>query len=203
MEFRLTKADQLDGHFYHIFYTLPQNQRDIVEIIPSSSYYGDPYALMNYTDTDKYVEECFSTLNKTFSNITFKFPNNKMRITHYGFKTRTTGNMHFLKSWKLLGSVNGNDYEELDSKTNVNDLVGLNKTKTYRSKIKGVYTSFRIVQTGVNSDNDYYFVLNNVEFFGTFCSSDSQNCPLPSISTHYTKNDIDKLLLLFQTLFVI
>ena len=180
MQFKLTKQNQLNGLFYHIYYVFQNYERSFVDITPSTSLWGDEYALVNYTETGDYNQDCFSTQNESYSYIILHFPNNKLRITHYGIKTRPDNPINFLKSWKFYGSTNENSYEELDSKTESDDLLGLNITKTYKTHKTGTYSYFKLEQSKANSDGNYYLVLNNIELFGTLCYSTDEFCPLPS-----------------------
>ena len=71
------------------------------------------------------------------------------------------------KGWKLIASIDGRFWEEIDRRENVSSLNGWAKYDNFKCK-QGLYRIFRIVQTEKGFTDEWGFGLRRIEIFGTF-----------------------------------
>jgi hypothetical protein len=101
----------------------------------------------------------------------------KIKPTSYSIKSDNRGNEErgpWLKKWKLSGSVNGNDWTELDKVLDDSDLMkGPNEIASRKITMANVgeYQFFRLQQIGPNWRGDKFFVLQAWEIYGTLIKS--------------------------------
>jgi hypothetical protein len=98
--------------------------------------------------------------------VQFDFKERKVSVEHYTLKS---GRDFYPIRWELEGSNDQSNWLSLDKKE-VYDLVGGQVAKTYACSNENCKNSFRFIrirQFGPNNSGNYYFALNNVEFFGT------------------------------------
>ena len=93
--------------------------------------------------------------------ITFK--RGTMKINKYAI-TASRNNAVYLINWIISGSLNGEDWDLIDSQENVNFLAKNDAKGSFSCK-EGVYKYIKITPTGSNVN---HIVLGQVEFFGTF-----------------------------------
>ena len=90
-----------------------------------------------------------------------EFKRGTMKINKYAIRS-ACNIVAFLINWDLYGSLDGNNWEMIDSQSNV-DFLYKNDARGSFSCKEGVYKYIRIVGTSQN-----HIVLGQVEFFGTF-----------------------------------
>jgi hypothetical protein len=113
--------------------------------------------------------------------IQFGFKNRSVSISHYSLKSHNGSSSEFLH-WTLSGSTDGNSWIVLDRR-NTEDLKGRSITKTLecneRPSVCKFYRYVRLTQTGKNSNNNDYFILTNIEFFGSMVNFMSHDWVIP------------------------
>lgn len=84
----------------------------------------------------------------------------------YTLKGRTDDNSQHPRNWKLQGSVNGTTWVDIDSQID-NSVINLG-TWGFFDTVENTtfYRYFRLLQTGLNSSSDRYFVLGEWELYG-------------------------------------
>ena len=93
-------------------------------------------------------------------------------ITSYTLRSSgavSNSNGH-LRSWNLLGSLDGVSWDVIDSQTNFELLNGALLYVNIPCK-ENLYKHFRINQTGVGFGSRYGFSLNKIDFFGILVSN--------------------------------
>ena len=169
----------LEGIFYFTYLATQKNQSTIVEIVPSTSFWGNPYSIVTYEFTGNYHDDCFATLDNPNSNLIFHLLHHKVRLTHYSIRTRPGFEYHYTKNWNFEGSNDGKSWVVLDTQEESNELMGINITKVFKIKKIGLFQYFRFIQTGLNSNQNNYLVMNNLELFGKLCPVNDHFCSLP------------------------
>ena len=169
----------IEGIFYFSYWLTDRNQSAFVDVKASSRLWGDPYSLVNYTFTGNCYIDCVASGNDNNSNFLFHLQKHSVRLTNYAIKTRPNGT-NFLMNWKFEGSNNGETWTELDSHQDSDDLCGNNITKVYKVRKNGLFSYFRLLQTGINSLGNHHLVLNNIELFGKLCPNDDEICSISS-----------------------
>ena len=172
--------DRLEGVFHSFYFDFPNEQTSLIEVTSSSIWWGNPYNLINYTQSPFENETCFATGEKT-PNITFKLQKHKLKISGYSLKTRSTYKENQPRTWELEGSIDGERWTIIHSVSNYSKFQDLNITQTFSVTKKGAFSYFRIRGSGPNWSEKGYIVLQNVEFFGRLCGSSVENekCYLP------------------------
>ena len=117
-------SDSLEGIFFFSYWATQKNQKDFVSITPSSTFWGDPYAIVDYEFTGAHKTDCFATNDEADSNIVFHLLNHSLLLSHYSIKSRPSLDAHYTKNWNIEGSNDGTIWITLDSKRNSDDLVG-------------------------------------------------------------------------------
>ncbi len=110
------------------------------------------------------------------------FRNNTVAPTHYSLRHYSTWDTEALRNWKLQASNNGLTWTTLREHVDDTALSGAGDTHTWEidhpSAALG-YRMFRVLQTGLNSNNHNYLALSGFELHGTLCIKQSP-APLPA-----------------------
>jgi hypothetical protein len=133
----------------------------IVNISSSSDSHNHCWHVADHGWTDFWYSR-----NAKNSWISFAFKDRRVWLSHYTLKSHSGGGNFFL-SWVIEGSNDSESWTELDRRS-TRDLVGKSIVKTYPCS-NTCWTEFRHLrmrQTGVTSDNEHFFILANIEFFG-------------------------------------
>ena len=182
------KNDQITGIFSSIHNDFHGFEKQFVEITPSSSYWGDPYNLINNDSSNIENETTFATKQELNPNITFHLPYHKVKITHYSLKTRTDPSKayNFLSSWVFSGSNDQKEWTILHSMGETDILKQTNVIKTFQIPKIDTFNTFRITLTNqptdINPDGIFFLVLSGVELFGSLCDLNTNICYIPRIS---------------------
>jgi hypothetical protein len=138
------------------------HETGIVTITSKSIYRDDPlYTLKNVAD----LTYCswFQSKNEPDQWICWDFHEMRVRLAHYTIRTG------WLKSWVVEGSLDGENWTEIDRKTDNQDLkyAGNNKAVSFTVS-KPVESRFiRLTQTGKDHNGNDYLFLVTVDFFRT------------------------------------
>eukprot|EP01006_Ploeotia_vitrea_P049935 TRINITY_DN67395_c8_g1_i1.p1 TRINITY_DN67395_c8_g1~~TRINITY_DN67395_c8_g1_i1.p1 ORF type:complete len:1605 (+),score=973.64 TRINITY_DN67395_c8_g1_i1:233-5047(+) len=89
-----------------------------------------------------------------------------LQLTHYKLRHYSSWDTECLRNWVLEGSNDGVKWELLAMHKNDTSLNKKGAMHTWRVNHPGRFRQFRIIQTGVNSNNHYYLALSGSEFYG-------------------------------------
>jgi hypothetical protein len=123
---------------------------------------GEP---KNLCDLDSESEYLSSSTYGANQSVCWDFKGMRIRPTHY---TLRSGTMDFPQSWIMDGSIDGNNWSEIDRRTGIRDLVWRSAIQSFPVSNSIECRFIRLTQSGPNYDyhNDV-FVLSGVEFFGS------------------------------------
>jgi hypothetical protein len=154
------------------------HERGVVEISCSSTQYNQCWQVVDYNWTSYWYSR--SSAN---SWIQFDFKNREVFINRYALKPHN-GTMNWPVQWTLAGSRDGTVWELIDSR-NTRELVQGLDTKMFdcsnQSHEPRFYRYIRLTQTGHTSSGEHYFVLTNVEFFGSLIDRTKHSTSLDSL----------------------
>jgi hypothetical protein len=103
--------------------------RGIVSISANSINSPTSHPLRNIADFEN--QSCFFTNNEVNSWICYDFKNMRIKPTHYSIRSRCDYNSHYLCSWMLEGSIDGQSWQELDRRENNTALNSQGATATF------------------------------------------------------------------------
>ena len=173
-------GNSLKGIINYIYPIYKDNYDKIVTVQPSSTSGKETNwrseALIIPTRTS--TQMCDSWASDAVPNSWFMvhFHKHLISISHYSMRTQSNHSVDHPKSWKIEGSLDGENWNPIDSKNNYPELDGPNLLRTFKVTNKGRYSYFKVTQTDVNNDDHNDFDLSKIEFFGTLV--DLQSFPL-------------------------
>ena len=183
--FMAPSGNSLDG-ICRFLYTYFRPQLDnIIKVTPSSYHWGDPQNLVHYDFINREANESFSTDNFSNPNIIFEFTQHILKITHYTLTTRLLQEKNLLKSWILHGSNDTYNWIFLHSEEDYEDFLHNNVTRTFAISQRNSFKYFRLSQIGLNNDNNNFFVIGKIEFFGKLCNA-NEKCNIQIKSLRYS-----------------
>ena len=153
---------------------------DYIHIYASSSFpnegnkWNHPNSIVDYVNTNLH----WASYDLPNSSITVHFLQNRISISHYTFQNRE-GTDNLPVSWKLEGSNDNETWILLHSKENSNDLLSSGAKRTYKVYVNGLFSFFKLTQTGPNRNGQSIFHVERVEFYGEFCTFEDKRCFLP------------------------
>jgi hypothetical protein len=118
-------------------------------------------------------QTCFYTNCEACSWKCYDFKDMQIKVTHYSIRTLRDGNDSHLRSWTLEGSKDGLKWMKIDDRRNDTSLNSKGAISTF-SISEGCEEEFRMIrllQTGKNSSDNDYLVVNAIEFFGVLTGS--------------------------------
>jgi hypothetical protein len=164
VEFPLKEFKSFEGIISYLTVKHGGNVQDkgIVTITAKSVYSDDPrYALVNIADLTSVSYFCSTPEPGQW--ICWNFRENRVRPTHYTIKSR----WNRLKSWLVESSQDGENWTEIDRRTDNWDMNGEPWTASF-AVCNSVECHFiRLTQTGKNHYDTYHLSIDSVEFFGT------------------------------------
>jgi hypothetical protein len=116
----------------------------VVSVTSSSIYSG---RVANHT-VDFNGLSHLQTKNSGNSWICYDFHVLRAKVSHYSIRSRNDDNIHHPKSWILEGSMDGNNWIELDCQKDRNELVGLSRSATFPTSRSQFVQMIRIRQHG-------------------------------------------------------
>ena len=142
----------------------------LIAISCSNEESDNSISLENLIVYDNNKHDGFFRTDATLPNpyIEIEFLHSSLEMSGYLIRSNSPSyGYRFLKSWSITGyNKETNDWDELDSQSLIEDLVGADKFKYFDVKSDKSYQKFRITMTGPNSNNDQRLCLQNIEFFG-------------------------------------
>ena len=168
----------LTGVLQDLFVSTDDHYKEYVDIISSDPYWGEPTTLIDFNKNGN--EDNCATKNVENSSYIIHLKKQKLYITDFSLKSRTSLDQNYPKSIAFESSNNGESWTELFSIKEMNYLNGLSKKKTFHLNKNGVFKYFRVKQFGNNTGGNHCFVLNKIELFGKLCSLDD-NCNNPLV----------------------
>lgn len=120
-------------------------KNEYFKLTPSSKSSDKNDADLILQDNESYF--CSDTNTSECSNfLIIELIDRAVYVNGYVIKSNDYG---YLRSWKLYGSMGSDDWKELHSRENVEDLSN-NEYQWYKLR-RGIYRKFKIVQTGESS----------------------------------------------------
>ena len=189
-------GNTLNGVINYIYPIFKDNYNKIVTVQASSTnaagWKSD--ALIIPTRNSTQMSDNWASDNEPNSWFIVHFHRHLISITHYSMRTQSNHGCEHPKSWKIEGSLDGENWNLIDEKNEYTELSGANILRTFRATNRGRYSYFRVNQTGINSSGSNYFDLGKIEFFGTLV--DLQSFPL--ICTNKGIKRVNRILCMFS-----
>ena len=163
-----SSSDPFDGIFSFLYKSNPSNFEKIVEASGEKNSYlwGEPIVALIPTFNGSSKIHNWVSKNIQNANITIRMIEHSLLVTSYSIKTRTDIDVaNFPRGWKLEGSQDSNEWYTLHSINNTSDLAGTGLYKQYECFLTDFFTSFRVVQTQNNSNNNGIFHISQLELF--------------------------------------
>jgi hypothetical protein len=109
----------------------------------------------------------------SFSNswICYDFKGMRVNVSHYSIRSRKDADCNHLRSWTVEGSVDEDDWVELDQQENRAELVGMGKSSTFPVKQRHRVQKIRLRQHGKNSNGNHHLNVSAFELFGTLLNA--------------------------------
>jgi hypothetical protein len=89
-----------------------------------------------------------------------------MNVSHYSLRSQPDCDNHHPMNWMLEGSMDGQNWIELDRRDNCRELVGLNRSATFSVSRRAFFQQIRLRQHEENSNGYDYLTVNAFELFG-------------------------------------
>ena len=166
----LYTADKLDGVIKYLYRTHPNTY--LINLIHSHPSSTDPQwcseAPIDPSNTGPSMQNNWASKNLPNSYYSIYFPKHLIELTHYTLQTQTNHSLDTPKSWRLDGSIDGINWENIDIKSNVQET---KNTQGYSyivnvNKVVPKYSHFKFTQTDVNHSGINFFDIGKIEFFG-------------------------------------
>ncbi|QSJ20108.1 discoidin domain-containing protein [Nostoc sp. UHCC 0702] len=137
----------------------------IILLSASSTGSGDVSELVNRQDGQ------FFTQSLPNSWIKVQLSSGKLKCSYYSLKTRNSSSDYYPRSWKLQGSNDGVDWDDLDTQNNNTSLVNNSQWLSLPVVANSIgYRYFQILQIGINSAGYNHLVLGEIELYGEYLS---------------------------------
>ncbi|EAX90171.1 hypothetical protein TVAG_375620 [Trichomonas vaginalis G3] len=140
----------------------PHSRGDI-EISASSTDFGTMANIFENNGT------IFGTVNDKDSWIQFDFKNRRIALSAYSIRGLGGVKFHTMRSWKLLGSNNKKEWNEIDAEWDIEALNGKYHAVTFQVRPQSdPFRYLKIVQGGPNWAGSQYYnlALSQIDFFG-------------------------------------
>ena len=130
--------------------------------------WGNASVVIDYFLNDNDIKNNFVSIGAASNAyILFEFKLFPILLRSYTFRTRTIGpDEAHAKSWIAEGSINGKQYELLDTVTNTEVLQNVGNSHTFSCKKEMVVKYLRFNLTQKTYKELYRFHLSRVDFFG-------------------------------------
>jgi len=139
-----------------------QNQ-GIITISASSCLYNSFHEkVIDYSWDDRYISS-----NRPGNWLEINFKQMKVKVTGYTLKTANYDNYSHLKNWVIEGSLDKENWIEIDRQENNNVLNGANFQHYFSiPRITSPFQYIRIKSIGKTQNNLHYLSFTNIELFG-------------------------------------
>jgi hypothetical protein len=131
--------------------------------VTSSGVHSNGYA--------KHVVDFESSLYAQTSNVSnswicYDLKDKQMNVSHYSLRSRAAGDGNHPMNWTLEGSLDGNNWIELDCRNDCRELVGQNLSATFSVSRREFVQQIRLRQHGKDSTGYGYLTVSAFELFG-------------------------------------
>jgi hypothetical protein len=106
------------------------------------------------------------TANARNSWICYNLKDKRMNVSHYSLRSRPDYDGYHPMNWMLEGSMDGQNWIELDRRDNCRELVGLNRSATFSVSRRAFFQQIRLRQHGKDSNGYDFLTVNAFELFG-------------------------------------
>ena len=179
LSFSQTNFVGLDG-LRQFFYTNYKNTKEKYLKIETTSNREESEGSYNLWTPNPSTWWC-SSLDDQNPCININLLKGKIDITSYTIFSHG-GGTEYIKSWKFEGIDEEKNVKELDSVT----LPSNQKSSSTKRDVSGMFSSFKICQTGNNTDNTKIMVVSSFDIYGTYYPyrnfiysvSKISNCPV-------------------------
>ena len=144
-----------------------------VESTPTQSGWADPLRAF-YPQSN---QDWASTSTYSFPFVNVSFHQHQLLVSNYSFRSRIGSDVNMPKGWIVEGSFDGNNWMQIHKATVAIDDLSFGKTKMFECHTKGIWKHIRFTMMEQNHDNNWFFHIRKIEFFGHLCPISSQ-CPL-------------------------
>jgi hypothetical protein len=162
--FKFGEDSRFDGI---ISFLTPINGRNVCDCdivsVKSSSVSGC-YQAKNVADLRNSIMAC--TNNEPNSWISYDFQKMEVNVSHYSLHSRIEYDADHPTNWTLEGSLDGENWIEIDVENECLSLIGLNRSATFATSRSEFVRFVRIRQHGKNSSGNHWLVLLKFELFG-------------------------------------
>ena len=159
-------------NFNGIFYTFYKNYRknieNIVKVEASSTILGrgDPYCTIDPNVTGELNSNTWISESDVNSSIIYTFVKDKVSLISYSFRSRGDVDFNNPLEWNLYGSNNNNTWKMIHHKERDYYFNAKNAEKSFSFRKTIPYKHFKIMNIGTNSNSNFHFAFNLIEFFG-------------------------------------
>jgi hypothetical protein len=89
-----------------------------------------------------------------------------MNVSHYSLRSRPDSDSHHPINWILEGSIDGNNWIELDRRDNCREIAGQNRSATFSVSKREVVQQIRLRQHGKESSGYDHLTVSAIKLFG-------------------------------------
>jgi hypothetical protein len=141
-----------------------------IVVVTASSQLSNATAYAAKNAVDLTASSYFFSANQVNQWISYDFGDSRIKPIHYSIRSDYNGGTggHNPKSWVLEGSVDNNQWEEVDRRDNNSDLNARSITRLFAVNHSSEYRSLRFRQTGPNHYGENYLVISGFDIFGSF-----------------------------------
>ena len=145
-----------------------------------STYYsvnnwGEPKVLLKRgIDRTKNENSWCSDHRYQYPFIQFDFPMHPITLTHYTMKS-DSAKIYVYTNWIVEGSNDSINWDAIDQKIGYNKGV-TGKQYTYKCDKIATYNHFKITMKSTNGENNWHFIIHEIEFFGSILIFGVNSC---------------------------
>ena len=161
-----SKSENMKGIFHYLSNVFDTKEVSTIVTVTSSPF-NPQYPPQNVIDRADNDMVYFESNNEPNSWISFDFKDLKISLSHYALKTWFwPENFQHLRSWVVEGSDNGEDWTELDQRTNTNDLNDSLAFRRFKCSMNLYCRYIRIRSIDTDHSGSSLLILNAIEFYG-------------------------------------
>ena len=161
LSFSQTDFVGIDG-LRQFFYTNFENSKEKYLSIETTSHRRDYENISNLWTPDTSTWWCSNSIDPS-PCIYINLLKGKIDITSYTILSHG-GDGEYIKSWKFEGIEQDENVIQLDShKLSTNQ-----ESKSINREVSGMFSSFKICQTGTNTDDTNIMVVSSFDIYGTY-----------------------------------
>jgi hypothetical protein len=167
MEIELNPASPLSGIIANLTSRFGGNVSDLGIVSVTSKSVHASYPPKNAVDLT--ADSKFLSQNAPDQWLCYDFLDRQVEVRNYSIRSQFdygSGGAH-PKSWVIEGSVDGENWTELDSRINNSELDAQNVTKTWRTTERMQSRYVRLRQTALNHCGSNYLIVSALELFGS------------------------------------